>query len=92
MQQDVRIFKNSHLLVRIGDEVRREVATVKLHTFNHIQFVLQGLAVFDGDHTFLADLFHCFSDDFTDFSIAVGRNGTNLSDFLGGRDRLADLL
>src|SRR5690606_10902968 len=92
VNQDERIFQNGDLLIRIVDEVGRQVATVKLHAFHDIQFVVQRLAVFNGDHAFLTDLVHCVGDDLADGLIAVGRDGTNLSDFLGGGARTGDLL
>ena len=54
-QEEVGVLKESYLLVRVVDEVRREVAAVKLHTFNNFEFVVQALAVFNGDNAFLAD-------------------------------------
>src|SRR5690606_16999849 len=74
VNQDERIFQNGDLLIRIVDEVGRQVATVKLHAFHDIQFVVQRLAVFNGDHAFLTDLVHCVGDDLADGLIAVGRD------------------
>ena len=51
------VLKESNLLVRIVDEVRREVAAVKLHTFNNFEFVVQALTVFNSDNAFLTDFF-----------------------------------
>ena len=82
MQQDERIFQNGNLTVRVVDEVGRQVAAVKLHTFNNVELVAQRFAVFNGDHAFFTDFFHRRRDDVADFSVRVGRDGTNLSDFL----------
>src|SRR5690554_280361 len=82
-QQDERLFQLAGHVVLIVDEVGRQVATVKLHTFNHIQFVIKTGAFFNGDHAVLADTLHRFSDDATDFRIGVGRNGTHLCDRFG---------
>ncbi|MNS59742.1 hypothetical protein D3C72_927080 [compost metagenome] len=90
--QDKRIFQHGNLLFRAVDEVGRQVAAVELHAFDDVQLVFQRLAVFDGDDAFLANLVHRVSDDLADGGIAVGRDGTDLSDFLAGRDRLGLLL
>ena len=80
------------LLVRIVDEVGRDVAAIELHAFDEIELVLEALAVFDGDHAFLADLVHRFGDRLADCVVCIRRDRTDLSDFLAGRARLADLL
>lgn len=77
-------------MVRVVDEVRREVAAVKLHTFNNFEFVVQALAVFNSDNAFLADFFHGFGNDVANFMIGVSRNSANLSNFLAGSCRLAE--
>ncbi|OIQ67925.1 hypothetical protein GALL_504940 [mine drainage metagenome] len=92
MQQDVRVVEHGNLLVLVVDEVRRQVATVELHAFDDVELVFQALAVFDGDHAFLADLVHCFGDDVADEFVTVGGNGADLGDFLGVGTRLGGLL
>src|SRR5690606_16360407 len=92
VDQDERIFQNGDLLFRVVDEVGRQVAAVELHAFHDVQFVLQRLAVFDGDHAFLADLVHRVSDDLADGLVAVGGDGTHLSNFLAGGAGLGQLL
>src|SRR5690606_16304543 len=91
-QQDKRVFQQGDLLLGVVDEVGREVAAVELHAFHDIQFILQRLAVFDGDHAFLADLVHGVGDDFADGGVAVGGDGTDLGDFLAGGGGLGSLL
>ena len=90
VEQDERVFHQRLLLVAVVDEVRGQVATVKLHAFNDIQLVSQGFAIFNGDDAFLADFFHRIGDDLADIGIRVGRNGANLSDFLGRGARLGE--
>ena len=92
MQQDVRVFQQGDLLVRIVDEVRRDVAAVELHAFDELELVFQALAVFHRDDAFLAHLVHRFRDGLADLRIGVGGDGADLRDFLGGGARLADLL
>src|SRR5690606_17454632 len=90
--QDERIIQHGDLLVGVVDEVGRQVAAVELHAFDDVQLVVQGLAVFDGDDAFLADLVHRVGDDFTDGGVAVGRDRTDLGDGLAGGAGLGQLV
>ena len=92
VQQDVRIVQHRDLLLRVVDEVGREVAAVELHAFDDVELVLQALAVFHGDHAFLADLVHRVGDDLADVRVGVRRDRADLGDFLGGLAGLRDLL
>ncbi len=69
---------NTHVF-RVVDEVRRQVAAIELHAFNHFQRVFQALAFFNGDNAFFTHFFHRFRDDLTNMAIAIGRNSTDLS-------------
>ncbi len=69
------------LLVRIVDEVRRDVAAVELHSFDQVELVPRGPAVFDGDHTFLADLVHRLSDGLADGFVRRWRRSRRLARF-----------
>jgi len=91
-QQDERVLEDRDLLVRVVDEVGRQVAAVELHAFDDVQLVVQRLAVFDGDHAFLADLVHRVGDDVADVGVGVGRDRADLGDFLVGRAGLRQLL
>src|SRR5690554_3658624 len=90
--QDIRIFQHRNLLVWVVDEVGRQVAAVELHAFDDVEFVVQRLAVFNGNDAFLANLVHGIGNDLANGGVGVGRNGTNLGDFLAGGARLGQLL
>jgi len=69
----------------IVDEVRAQVATVELHTFNHFQLVLQATTFFYGDYAVGGELavtvrytLHGISNNFADAGVAVGRNSGDL--------------
>src|SRR3990172_3663209 len=68
----------------VVDEVRREVAAVELHALDHFEFHFKRLTFFDRDHAFLADLFHRFGNFVPNGWVTVGRDRTDLRDFLGG--------
>jgi hypothetical protein len=82
-------------VVLVGDEVGRQVAAIELHTFDHVELVLQAGAFLDGDHAFLADLLHGLGDDLTDGLVGVGGDRTDLGDrlaVLAGNRCFPDLL
>src|ERR1700732_2831286 len=80
MNQDTRIFQNALHALRIGDEVRGQVAAVELHTFDYFQRRLHGFGFFHGDDAVFADLLHGFGDDAADLLVVVGGNGADLRD------------
>ena len=82
VDEDERVIHTHFHPLGIGDKVRGEVATVKLHTLNHIQGGFHGLGFFNRDHAFLADLVHGLGDNVADGLVVVGGNGANLGDFL----------
>src|SRR5690606_31694686 len=92
VDQDERIFQYGNLLVGVVDEVGRQIAAIELHAFHDVEFVFERLAVFNGDHAFLANLVHGVSNDLADGLVAVGGDGTDLSDFLAGGAGLGQLL
>ena len=89
-QQDVGLFQLGLHLVRIGDEVRGQVATVELHAFDDIQLGFEGFGFLDRDDAFLADLVHGLGDHFANVAGAVGGDGADLGDFTAVLDRGGD--
>src|SRR5690606_744006 len=92
VEQDEGLFEDGLHLVRVGDEVRRQVAAVELHAFDDVDGGFGGLGFLDGDDAFVADLGHGLGDQVADFSVAVGRDGADLGDFRVVRDRLGGRL
>ena len=97
VQQHHAVFQLGNHLVRVGDEIGRQVAAVELHAFDDIGLGLEAFVLFDGDHAFVADFLHRVSDLLADFLLAVGGDGANLRDFVAVRhvtcgrlDRLDD--
>ena len=79
--QDVAILKDAFHLLRVGDEVRREVAAIELHTFDPFDFRREALAFVDSDDAVFSDAVHRFCQKVTDLGVVVGRDATDL----GGR-------
>src|SRR5439155_15424874 len=50
VDQDVRLVDNRFHRVGRSDEIRADVAAIKLHTFDVFRLEFEALALFDGDH------------------------------------------
>ena len=87
VDQDEGLVENGFHAVRIGDEVRRKIAAVELHSFDDFEQRVHRLRFFDRDDAVFADLVHRFSDDRADRLVAVGRNRSDLCDRVA-RNRL----
>src|SRR6266571_2621486 len=92
VQKNVGLLQHRNLLFRVVDEIRREIPTVELHAFDHLELVLQTLAVLDGDHALLADFVHGVRDDLAYRLVRVRRYGADLRDFLARGAGLGQLL
>ena len=73
VDEDVGVFQLALHLLRVGDEVRRQVAAVELHALDELVGRLQGLAFLDGDDAVLADLVHGLGDDPADLACRCWR-------------------
>ena len=90
-KEDEGILELALHAIGSGDEVRREVALVELHTLDDVESRLERLGLFDRDRAVLADLVHRVGNHLADFNIAVGRNRGDLSDLVGRLDLLGEL-
>src|SRR5579884_2720155 len=84
IDQDVRIFEDSFHAVRISDEIRAQIAAVKLHAFHDLELGFEGLRLFDGNDAVLADLLHGLGNDVANGCVAVGGDGADLGDHVTG--------
>jgi hypothetical protein len=82
VDQEVHVLQDGLHLLRVGHEVRREVAAVELHAVHGLQSRLEDLGLLDGDHAVLAHLLHRVGDEVTDLLIVVRRDGSDLGDLL----------
>src|SRR3546814_368250 len=87
-QEEVGIAELHLQPLRVGDEIRRQKASIELHAFHHVELEFDAGGLLDGDHPFLADLFHGFGDLATDDFVAVSRDDPDLGDLVIVRDRL----
>ena len=78
MNENERIFERDFHALRIGYEIRAEIAAVKLHTLDHFERGLHRLRLFHGDHAIFANLVHCLGNDVADSCIAICRYGADL--------------
>src|SRR5262249_25796165 len=78
VNQQIGVFHLGQHLVGVGDEVRRDIATIELHPLDHIQLGLERLRLLHGDHTLVADLLHGIGDEAANLRIPVsGRVSAN---------------
>src|SRR3954471_12331064 len=91
VDQDDRVLEDHFHALGIGDEVRRQVAAIELHAFDHFQRGLERARFLDRDHAVLADLVHRVGDDLADRLVVVGRDGADLRDHVAA-DRLGHAL
>src|SRR3712207_6466346 len=62
VDEDVGVLELGDHLLRIGDEIRGQVAAVELHALDHVELGLGGLGLLDGDDALVTDLLHRIGD------------------------------
>src|SRR4051812_24126587 len=86
-EQDVGVVDDRFHPLRVGDEVRRDVALVEAHAFDELELEAEGVGLLDRDDAFLADLVHGLGDHLADRLVA-GRDRRRRRDLLLGLDVL----
>jgi len=92
MDQDVSVLEDNFHVLRVGHEIRRQVAFIELHTLYYFECGFDPFCLFHRDGAVLPNLVHRVGDDFSDRSIPVGGNGRDLSNLLSIRNIFRDLL
>src|SRR6266487_662925 len=82
VHQDIRVLEHGFHLLRIGNEVGRQVATVELHPIHRLERGLEALRLLHRDHAVLAHLLHRVGDDLADLRIVVRGDRPDLGDLL----------
>src|ERR1035438_5872285 len=90
--QNVSVLHLGFHGLRVGDEIRRQVALVELHALDHFERGFNGLGFLDSDGAVLADLVHRVGDDLADGGVPVGGDGRHLLDFFLVLHLLGDLV
>jgi hypothetical protein len=85
-EEDERLLKLDLLGLGVGDEVGGDEAAVELHALGDLKLVLDGLALLDGDDTFLANLLHGLGKELANELVAVGGDGSDLANLVAGGD------
>ena len=67
VDENVCVFEVHLLSFCIGAEVRREIALVELHTFDHVEGGFNTFGFFNSDGAIFTNAVHCIRDDFTDW-------------------------
>ncbi len=91
-RQDQRLVELGALALLIVDEVRREIAAIELHAFDHFELVLEARTFFNRDHAFLADLRHGVGNRLADALVGVRGNRADLRNRLRVLAGLGELL
>jgi hypothetical protein len=93
VDEDVAILEHGLAGLRVGHEVRAEVALIELHALDVVERGLGGLAVLDLDDAVRSDLGDRFGDELADLGVVVGGDGGDLLVVglaLAGRGDLVD--
>ena len=85
--EDARVVDGSLHALRVGEEVRGDVAAVDLHALDVLGLVAEALAFLDRDDAVLADLLHDLGDEVAHL-VVVGGEGRDLGDLLLAADFL----
>src|SRR5262249_28100639 len=80
VDQDVSVLEYGFHALRIGYEVRRQVAAVELHAFHDFQLRLERLRLFHRDDAVFANLLHGFGNDAADGLVVIRRDCSHLRD------------
>ena len=94
-QEDVRILKNRGLVVRVGHEVRGDVALVETHALGELKVKAEAVVVLDGHDAVLTDLVQSLGDLLANLGVGCGDRGGGGDlvlglHVLGGGDQFLD--
>ena len=88
VHENIGILELGDHLLRIGDEIGREIAAVELHALDDVELGLEAFGLLDRDDALVADFLHRGRDHFADRLVAIGRNGADLGDLVVRGDLL----
>src|SRR3974390_2795596 len=82
IDQNVWVLHFDPHLLGVGDEVRRDVAAIKLHTLDYFELGRERLRLLRGDNPLVANLLHGIGNKAANLFIAVSRNRADLGNLL----------
>merc|ERR1719348_1913315 len=74
------------------NEVWGDVATVEFHALNDVHLIPQGFSILNSNDSFSTNLAHSFTNKISDRRVTIGRDSSDLSNFLRSSNSLADCL
>src|SRR5690606_30599952 len=74
IDHDVRVLKLSLHFFAVGNEIRRNISSVELHTFHYFHSSFGTFSFFHSNNTFFTHFGKSLRNQFTDGIIVVGRN------------------
>src|SRR5581483_4566798 len=89
--QDIRVLNRGFHLLRVGHEVRRDVALVDLHALDILGLEVGAARGLDSDYAVLADPIHDFGDQVANRFVSGGV-GRDMGNILASLDRLGNLV
>ncbi len=78
MDEDQAVFQLRLHVLRIGNEVRRNIALVELHALDKVERRLGSLAFLDGDNAVFAHFFESVGHQLADDRVVVGADAGDL--------------
>ena len=75
VQEDVGVVEDGLHALRVGHEVRGDVALVELHALGELELDADGVGLLDRDDAVLADLVEGLGDQLADRGVAAGDRG-----------------
>ncbi len=82
VDKDQRAVHHALHLLCVGNEVGRDVATVELHAFNHLDSGFGALGLVHCDYSFLLHLLHSLGNESAYGFVVIGRHASHVFDFL----------
>jgi len=86
--ENLSVVQHSFHLIGIGHHIRRNVATIELHTLNHLASGLCGLGLLYGDHAIGRYLFHSLRDQLAN-RLVCSRHGSHTGNIIAAANGLA---
>ena len=78
IDENIGVLHDALHLLRVGDEIAREIATIELHTLNNSDVGVAALRLLNSDDTVFRNLAHGIGQQLTNLLVVVGTDGGHL--------------